>query len=53
MFSGVKTKYGTMGYDSSIDRYAFESMNSATKVDTIMTWAQQAQKATGLPHSPY
>ena len=32
MFSGVKTKYKTLGYDSTIDRYNSSSMLSATEV---------------------
>lgn len=48
IFTGVKTKYYTMGYDSSIDHYDVTSMNRATKVDSILKWSQDAGKHTGL-----
>ena len=33
LFSGVKTKYKTLGYDSTIDRYNSSSMLTATEVE--------------------
>ena len=48
MFSGVKTIYYTLGYDSSIDHYNSTSMVDAQEVVTILTWAQNAGKDTGL-----
>ena len=48
MFSGVKTKYKTLGYDSTIDRYNSSSMLTATEVTTVMTWAQEAGMDTGF-----
>ena len=47
MYTGVKTKYFTMGYDSSIDHYDVNSMTTARKVDGLLTWAQEAGKNTG------
>ncbi|XP_059081401.1 alkaline phosphatase 4-like isoform X2 [Tigriopus californicus] len=48
IFTGVKTKYYTMGYDSGIDHYDVTSMKRATKVDSILKWSQDAGKHTGL-----
>lgn len=48
MFSGVKTKYFTLGYDSHIDHYDANSMLTANEVSTIMQWAQEAGKDTGV-----
>ena len=36
MFSGVKTKYKTLGYDSTIDRYNSSSMLTATEVGELL-----------------
>ena len=35
LFSGVKTKYKTLGYDSTIDRYNSTSMLTATEVSKV------------------
>ncbi len=48
MFSGVKTKYYTLGYDSSIDHYDSASMLTARNVTTFISWAQEAGKDTGV-----
>jgi alkaline phosphatase len=48
LFSGVKTKYKTIGYDSSIERNDPSSMLTATEVTTVMTWAQEAGMDTGF-----
>ena len=48
MYSGVKTKYYTLGYDSSIDHGDVGSMADALEVDTILTWAQEAGMDTGF-----
>ena len=48
MFSGVKTKYHTMGYDSHISHSDPMTMSSANKVTTILQWAQEAGKDTGM-----
>ena len=48
MFSGVKTNYKTMGYDNSIVFGSPESQLNATKVMTIMQWAQDSGKDTGF-----
>lgn len=47
MFSGIKTNYYTMGYDSSIDHHDVESMWTAREVTTMLTWAQEAGMDTG------
>jgi alkaline phosphatase len=44
LFSGIKTKGGTLGFDSSIDRNDPMSALSATKVSTVLDWAQEAGK---------
>ncbi|XP_065352793.1 alkaline phosphatase 4-like [Cloeon dipterum] len=49
MFSGIKTKSGTFGIDATLptgecDPAVFE----AAKVDSILKWAQDAGKRTGL-----
>ena len=48
MFSGVKTKYFTVGYDSSIDHNDVNSMFTAREVTTIFDWAQEAEMDTGM-----
>jgi len=48
MFSGVKTNYYTMGYDNSIKMGNAQSMATATEVSTILDWAQEAGKKTGI-----
>ena len=48
MYSGVKTKHSTMGYDSSIDHDNVTSMRTGTKVNNIFKYAQDAGMATGM-----
>ncbi len=48
LFSGVKTSGYTLGYDSSIDSGDPSSALNATEVVTVLTWAQEAGKSTGL-----
>jgi alkaline phosphatase len=47
LFSGVKTQSTTMGFDSSIVPKDASSMLTATQVETVLTWAQEAHKKTG------
>ncbi len=47
MFTGVKTNYYTMGFDNTIDMGNVTSEDDATKVDSILKWAQDAGKDTG------
>ncbi|XP_058118452.1 alkaline phosphatase 4 [Anopheles ziemanni] len=44
MFSGVKTKYGVLGVDYTIN----ESNLEAAKVSSFIEWAQQEGKRTGI-----
>ena len=48
IFSGVKTKYKTLGYDDSIIYKNASSQLTARKVETILKWAQDAKKDTGI-----
>jgi alkaline phosphatase len=48
MFSGVKTNFYTMGYDSSIVKGSLESMMTARPVETVLEWAQAAGMRTGV-----
>ncbi|XP_023325866.1 alkaline phosphatase, partial [Eurytemora carolleeae] len=48
MVSGVKTNYFTVGFDNTIIKGSPESQLNATKVDTILHWAQEAKMKTGL-----
>jgi len=48
MYSGVKTTGYTMGYDNSIEYMHLESEENATKVSTILDWAQDFGKKTGF-----
>ena len=48
IYSGVKTKDGTMGFDSSILTRNISSQLQAFKVENILTWAQEANKETGF-----
>lgn len=48
-FLGIKTNYETSGVDSSVlldDCQA--SLNQSKRVDSILKWAQDANKATGF-----
>jgi hypothetical protein len=47
MFSGVKTNYETFGFDNSIVNDDPYSEAAATKVETILKWAQDAGMDTG------
>ncbi len=47
MFSGVKTNYETLGFDNSIVNDDPYSELEATKVETILKWAQDAGMDTG------
>ena len=48
MFSGVKTNYYTMGYDSSIKKGDPGSMSNAQEVKTVLEWAQDEGMKTGF-----
>jgi alkaline phosphatase len=48
IFTGVKTKFLTMGFDASIEFNSKAAQESANKVDSIMKWAQDARKDTGF-----
>lgn len=48
MFSGVKTNYYTIGFDNTIVNEDPYSEHNATKVETIMKWAQDQGKDTGF-----
>ena len=48
LFSGVKTKRFTIGYDYQIDNNDPNSADDATKLETILDWAQAAGKSTGF-----
>ena len=48
MFSGVKTMYKTMGFDSSVVLDSPKSQLEATQVTTLLEWAQEAGKRTGF-----
>ena len=48
LFSGVKTKGFTIGYDYLIDNSDPSSMDTANEVKTILDWAQEAGKSTGF-----
>ena len=47
LFSGVKTKSGTLGFDAKIVSNDPASELKAKKLTTIMDWAQDAGKDTG------
>lgn len=49
MFRGVKTNHYTMGFDNSVQLGNVSSEEYATKVTSILEWAQDAGKDTGLP----
>ena len=48
IYSGVKTKFKTLGFDSSIIYKNASSQLTAKKVETILKWAQDANKDTGF-----
>ena len=48
LFSGVKTKRFTVGYDYQINNTDPDSAVNATELETILDWAQAAGKSTGF-----
>ena len=48
IFSGVKTKRFTIGYDYQIDNSDPNSSVAANELETILDWAQAAGKSTGF-----
>ena len=48
MLTGVKTTHKTVGYDHKIIKDDLESLNKATKVDSMALHAQKAGKDTGF-----
>ena len=50
LFSGVKTKSETLGFDAKVERNNVESMATATRVETILKWAQDEGLYTGTQH---
>ena len=48
IFSGVKTKRFTIGYDYQIDNSDPNSSVAANELETILDWAQAAGKSSGF-----
>jgi alkaline phosphatase len=48
MFTGVKTTHRTLGYDHKIEFKRPSSHKKATKLESILTWAQKAGMKTGI-----
>ena len=48
IFTGIKTSFLTVGFDNSVKFGNVESQETANKVDSLMKWAQDAGKDTGL-----
>jgi len=48
MYSGVKTTFYTMGYNSSVQAGSPASASKEAEVETILDWAQAAGKRTGF-----
>merc|ERR1719430_31707 len=48
MYSGVKTTFFTMGYNSSVQVSSPASASKEAEVETILDWAQAAGKKTGF-----
>ena len=48
LFTGVKTNYKTLGYDSSIVRGRPSSHAKAEKLQSVLSWAQEAGLKTGF-----
>ena len=48
MFTGVKTKYKTLGYDNNIIRGRPSTHKRANKLSSILSWAQEAGLKTGI-----
>ena len=47
LFTGVKTNFKTVGFDSSVEYNSLESALKARKVDSVLKWAQQSGMRTG------
>ena len=47
LFTGVKTRSNTFGYDETIDPDDPESMLDADELETILEWAQDSGRDTG------
>ena len=48
MFTGVKTNYKTLGYDSKVARGKWSTHQTAEKLSGILSWAQEAGMKTGF-----
>ena len=48
MFTGVKTTYKTLGYDSKIVRGKPSTHKTAEKLESILEWAQNKGLKTGF-----
>ena len=48
MFTGVKTTYKTLGYDSKVVRGKPSTHKVAEKLSSILSWAQEAGMKTGF-----
>ena len=48
LYSGIKTNYGTLGYDSGVEQDNDSSVTASNEVTTILKWAQDSGKATGF-----
>ncbi|KAJ8914775.1 hypothetical protein NQ315_013278 [Exocentrus adspersus] len=49
LFSGVKTRYRAIGVDVNCNSSTFnKEVYEAAKIESIMTWAQEANKDTGI-----
>ena len=48
MFTGVKTNYKTLGYDSKVARGKWSTHQTAEKLSGILSWAQEAGMRTGF-----
>ena len=47
IFSGVKTNYDTLGYDSTVEKDNPASVTSSNEVTTVLKWAQESGRNTG------
>ena len=47
MLTGIKTTHYTLGYDHKVINKDLDSLNKATKVDSMALHAQKAGKDTG------
>jgi alkaline phosphatase len=48
MYTGQKTTFYTMGYNSSVVIGRPDSTGDAAALETVLDWAQQAGKKTGF-----